>query len=239
MGFLGLWLLTVGLADLVRWRPVAARRRLLLAAAAPLPVAVTVLACADASLVATLGWTVVLGALTGAWLLTSDLALGKGRHGPLPLAVLAAGALALLAISAVTPVFGGPLLRWYDQLDVEAASRHEFASFALAVGTLAFLQVTGNVVVRLVLQCAGSQPPADATTLRGGRVLGPLERTFLFALALSGDLTAAAVIVAAKGILRFPEIQRSRSGGVDALTEYFLIGSLTSWLLALLFVPLL
>ncbi|OBI03999.1 hypothetical protein [Mycobacterium scrofulaceum] len=42
---------------------------------------------------------------------------------------------------------------------------------------------------------------------------------------------------AAKGIIRFPELtaQKGRDGevGIDEVTEYFLVGSFTSWLLAL------
>jgi len=50
------------------------------------------------------------------------------------------------------------------------------------------------------------------------------------------------VVVAAKGLLRFPELQRAqrdeaRPGvppdGPSDVTEYFLIGSFASWLLAL------
>ena len=40
--------------------------------------------------------------------------------------------------------------------------------------------------------------------------------------------------VAAKGLLRYPELQRSgRDSGPTDVSEYFLIGSFASWLLAL------
>jgi hypothetical protein len=42
------------------------------------------------------------------------------------------------------------------------------------------------------------------------------------------------VVVAAKGLLRFPELQRSeRDQGPSDVSEYFLIGSFASWLVAL------
>ena len=50
----------------------------------------------------------------------------------------------------------------------------------------------------------------DEKQLKGGRVLGPMERVFVVALGALGDLTAAAVVVAAKGLLRFPELQRAQ-----------------------------
>ncbi len=238
MELLGLALLAVGLADAVRWQPDAGRRRSAAALAAAVAVVAGVLALAGLEPVEGAVCGLAVAALVALWLVTSARALRTGRGAPLPLAVLAAGGLGLLAASGPVPSFGGPLVRWYDGLDVPALAGQGFGRFAVAAGALAVLQVTGNVVVRLVLLGAGSTPPAVEGTLRGGRVLGPLERTFLFALTLGGELTAAAVVVAAKGLLRFPEIQRSRAGGVDALTEYFLIGSLTSWLLALLLVPL-
>jgi hypothetical protein len=61
-----------------------------------------------------------------------------------------------------------------------------------------------------------------------------MERLFILVLAVAGELTAAAVVVAAKGLLRFPELQRSRrAAGPTAVSEYFLIGSFASWLLGI------
>ena len=67
------------------------------------------------------------------------------------------------------------------------------------------------------------------TELKGGRFIGPLERVFLLALVISGQFTAIAAIVAAKGIIRFPEISKDVPGGSKA--EYFLVGSFASWAL--------
>jgi len=66
-----------------------------------------------------------------------------------------------------------------------------------------------------------------------------MERLFIVGLGLGGQLTAAAVVVAAKGLLRFPELQRGVAGetpslnGPSDVTEYFLIGSFASSLVAL------
>lgn len=81
--------------------------------------------------------------------------------------------------------------------------------------------------------------------------IGPLERWLIFGLALAGQPTAAALVISAKSLIRFPELQskgghrravdisaESNARGpvqqIDELTEYFLIGSLLSWLIALL-----
>ena len=61
-----------------------------------------------------------------------------------------------------------------------------------------------------------------------------MERLLILALALAGQVTAATVVVAAKGLLRFPELQaRREQERIHRLTEYFLVGSFASWLVAL------
>ena len=100
---------------------------------------------------------------------------------------------------------------------------------------------TGNVVVRLVLAATHTLNPArtgtpsdPGTRLKGGRLLGPMERLLIVALGLAGQVTAATIVVVAKGLLRFPELQsRREQERIHRLTEYFLVGSFASWLVAL------
>ena len=74
-------------------------------------------------------------------------------------------------------------------------------------------------------------PPEAVPALKGGRLIGPLERLLVLALTLTAMYALLAAILAAKGIVRFPEISRDSAAGNRA--EYFLIGSLVSWVLAL------
>jgi hypothetical protein len=61
-----------------------------------------------------------------------------------------------------------------------------------------------------------------------------MERVFILGLVLAGNLTAASIVVAAKGLLRFPELQsRLDQARIHRLTEYFLVGSFVSWLVPL------
>ena len=61
-----------------------------------------------------------------------------------------------------------------------------------------------------------------------------MERVFILGLALAGQVTAASIVVAAKGLLRFPELSSRRDQErIHLLTEYFLVGSFVSWLVAL------
>lgn len=66
---------------------------------------------------------------------------------------------------------------------------------------------------------------------KGGRLIGPLERTIVLILTLASAYPLLAAMLAAKGIVRFPEI--SRDGETGARAEYFLVGSLVSWVIAL------
>lgn len=75
---------------------------------------------------------------------------------------------------------------------------------------------------------AAAAPSAGA--LLGGRIIGPLERLLIVLLALIGAPVLIAALIAAKGIVRYPEISADRGAGSKA--EEFLIGSLTSWALA-------
>ena len=78
-----------------------------------------------------------------------------------------------------------------------------------------------------------------------------MERLVILGLGVAGEFGAAGLVIAAKGLLRFPEIQaaaRTANGGpaaaangsyaggpagIDDITEYFLVGSFVSWLIAL------
>ena len=111
----------------------------------------------------------------------------------------------------------------------------------LAVGL--FMVESANIVVRSALfpgamhrRTVLAEKPRPLPDLRGGRLIGPMERLGLMSLTLSGMFTIVAALVAAKGIVRFPEI--SNDGATGSKAEYFLVGSLLSWGLAMVGVAL-
>ena len=112
----------------------------------------------------------------------------------------------------------------------------------MVTGVVLLQLVTGNQLVRLVLGSVGAVKPAGepqpSDRLKGGRLLGPMERLLILGLGLGGQLAVATAVVAAKSIIRFPEInaQKARENGgigIDEVTEYFLVGSFASWIVAL------
>lgn len=88
-----------------------------------------------------------------------------------------------------------------------------------------------------IAEPSADQPPGVATVsdpragFQGGRLIGPLERILVLILTLATAYPILAAMLAAKGIVRFPEI--SRDGETGARAEYFLVGSLVSWVIAL------
>lgn len=76
---------------------------------------------------------------------------------------------------------------------------------------------------------AAAAPVTDQRQYNAGRVIGVLERYFIFTLLLAGaDMSAIAVILAAKGFARFKQLDRRE------FAEYVLIGTLASTLAAVL-----
>ncbi|MDC5698360.1 hypothetical protein OO014_13965 [Intrasporangium calvum] len=197
---------------------------------------------------------VVAVALVG-WTETSRRTQADGRRAWLPLGLFAALVVALLAFSGFASEPSGPLSEWLRWADLPWAADVSVSRVLLLAGLVVFNLATGNIIVRLVLLAIGAlrpdqvvaaqsatSDPQPADRLKGGRLLGPMERLVILGLGLAGEYGAASIVIAAKGLLRFPEIQAaartsppptSTRVGIDDMTEYFLVGSFVSWLVAL------
>lgn len=180
----------------------------------------------------------VIAVLVLLWGLTVTRGFGRGPVW-LPLLVLAVALGLGVGFSGAAPEAAGPLGDWLSGSGVPLLAGLSADRFLLLAGAFAIQLSTGNVLVRLVLKATGTiNPTRDGsmppTPLKGGRLLGPLERVFILALALAGHVTAASIVVAAKGLLRFPELSsRGEQHHVHQMTEYFLVGSFVSWMVAL------
>lgn len=232
MSWLGLLLVGIGLADLARSvrpgqvlaDPVAAAAVVVLGVAAGASAPLDALGLAGVAALV-VGWGVSL----------------RRRSARVSLAVLATGVVAGLLLAPVATPVGGPVARWLAAQPWTWLAGLEPDRAVLLLGVLLVQLSTGNQVVRLVLSATGTTPPVvppggddPAATLKGGRLLGPMERLVIVGLGLAGELTAASVVIAAKGLLRWPELSSSRGQhAIHRLTEYFLVGSFVSWSLAL------
>lgn len=103
----------------------------------------------------------------------------------------------------------------------------------IATGYL-YVSGRGMVLVRSVLELASLQMRRDEDRSAGaidvarGRAIGALERALALTLVLLGEYSAVGWIIAAKSLARFKALEERE------FAEYFLIGTLASFLLAVL-----
>lgn len=252
----GLAVLLYGMAaaDLVRDTPLARRTRVLVPAVAGALASVVVALLADLTSGRDAVLTALAVAVVVAWVSLADRALRRNRVAVWALAVPLAGGLVLVALAGWSSPVAGPYADWLAWSGIPLLGAMD-PQRALLVPALVLVQLsTGNVVVRLLLTHVGAisaHGPQPSDQLRGGRVLGPMERVFILGLGLAGEVTAASLVIAAKGLIRWPELQSARRAQrprpllphgaegerraptIDELTEYFLVGSFISWLVAL------
>lgn len=167
------------------------------------------------------------------WVVCSSAALGARRRPGLLRGLAFAG----LGLGVVASLLGAGALEewvpWPEALRHTVVTRWPASDVVVAVGATLLQLVTANLLVRLVLDAVGVPAVTNEKKLKGGRLLGPMERVFIVGLGAIGEVTAAAIVVAAKGLLRFPELQAGTREGPSDVTEYFLIGSFASWLIGL------
>lgn len=261
MAALAVWLGAVAVGDLVAapgGRPVSRTRM----------VAGVLTACVLAGLLAAgvgfaapvLAVLVVTVAVSSAlWMWVRWPATWSARRGMTGALAGAAVFLAMVASAGVWPAApGGLVATWQEGLPFErmAALRTDRLLVAAAV-TLA-LTATGNALVRLGLTGLDPASMGGEQRIKGGRLIGPVERLFIFGFVATGQATAAALVISAKTLLRFPQLRWERSvafqagpavdqGPYDeqarrddeAVAEYLVCGSLLSWSVAVVGVLLL
>jgi len=240
---LALALLALGLSDLVAGGISGQPRKASRVAAGAITSALVLL---TGCLV--IGWTarnlLLAGAMTAAtsvWQILRVAAPTERR------AACAAASLPVLmtAVLIVVPSVDGVLPQrvaaWVSTHPLRFIAASRPSSLLLGAGLLLVLTATTNGFIRAVLRASGTRFENSGERLRGGRIIGVLERWLILALIVGQSPTAAALVVSAKSLVRFPEINRAvgpttneASDGVSSeeigyVTEYFLLGSLLSW----------
>lgn len=258
MSALAILLIAVGVADLVAARGRAHERTSrMVGAVVGLAAIALVAALAGQSGWGDLALLGIAGLTTAAWVVLAGRADDTDRGQGLALGALGAGGGLIVLCSGWSSPAGGVLADWLEWSDINRLESMDPTRVLLLAGLFLTQLSTGNVVVRLVLAHTGALNPLGgpqaSDRLRGGRLLGPMERVFILGLGLAGQVTAASIVIAAKGLIRWPELQKAsrerekrdadaaRTGApprtlvasIDQVTEYFLIGSFVSWLVAL------
>lgn len=249
MILVALALLGFGSCDLVRWTPEKAGAWRAVAAAASGAVAVAVVAalsgmnCSSVFLAGLVSVSVL--SLWSAYDLLPSWA--KPEYA---LALVMGAVAVLIALSGSADPVDGEIAEWYSNLGFGFVRNVTADQFVLAIGAAVFLLASANRMVRFTLVATAPSLLRGEDTMRGGRLLGPMERMIVAAAVVSGGVAGAGFVIAAKGLLRFREIRSSdppsgdgqpRDGGpsedstqpkVDEITEYFLVGTFTSVLIA-------
>ena len=238
MSGLAVMLIAMGIADLFRRQTDRTRLAVIVA-----PVVVFVCAAlAGLWRLGDIALLVIAAVASVGWLLLCARAEHTGEHELAPLAFFGAAVALLIVLSDWGSDVGALVQRWPKWAAVPGIGQVDPNRLLMAFGVVLLQLATGNRLVRLVLGSVGAVKPAGqpqpSDKLKGGRLLGPMERLLIVGLGLAGQLAAATAVVAAKSIIRFPEInaQKARENGtigIDEVTEYFLVGSFASWILAL------
>jgi hypothetical protein len=249
----GLWLVAVGSADLSIGLagPPQTRGRALLAWMVGVGCSGGGALLLNLPVFSLLGIVMATSITLAIWLLVRYREAWSRRHAALALLSFFTPLFGLIAASGSwAKTDGGVLTTWVQGLPYRVLSQQGATRFILTLGALLVMFSTGNALVRLTLASVGSDVAMGESRLKGGRIIGPMERGLIFAFAIAGQATPAALVISAKSLLRFPEITRSQefpsqdgqgisedlspvSPGIHELTEYFLVGSLSSWILPL------
>lgn len=121
-------------------------------------------------------------------------------------------------------------------------SAEQLSAVSIVGAVLLFVVRGGTYIVRGCLRKTGSLPRIgitqsaqpgtgtdnlDMTEINRGRLIGNLERLVLTIVVAAGSYAALAFLIAAKGLIRSEDLEKRH------FAEYFLVGSLSSVLVAL------
>jgi len=178
-------------------------------------------------------WSVTIGAAILALSVAHTLLdyvkgrLGHGGQGSLLLFVVdqALHVAILLIVWRVILRFdfvGAPLI------NLEPLAMARLAAWTAVAAGLVFNGRGGATLVRLVLERFPEMIQQGDPNYRMGRVIGILERLIVFILVLLGQWGALGLVLAAKSIARYNKLSEQR------FADYYLIGTLTSLLVAII-----
>jgi len=161
------------------------------------------------------GWLIVVCATVSAVMVSRR----AGSH---------AGVVAALVAVAVVDLIAMALVDWNRGWDAIGRVLSDDHVVVVGFGALMATFVGGAAIGTVLRPLATGLAPVDREQKRihAGLYIGWLERALLYGFIVAGAPGAAAVVVAAKSIARFPSFRDER------FAEYYLIGTLSSVLVA-------
>ncbi|MBZ5741083.1 hypothetical protein [Nocardioides mangrovi] len=155
------------------------------------------------------------------------LAAGVAWTSPLARRIWAPASLALLLAAGATAATVGPELDMGDGQTI----------LVVALGGLLAI-AGGGPLTSLVFDLVDRrEPPAESLehaghVLRGGAWIGGLERAAIYATLVAGWPEGLAIVLAVKGLGRYPELRAAEDGIRTGAAERFIIGTFASVLWA-------
>jgi len=107
--------------------------------------------------------------------------------------------------------------------------------FLIIVAGLMIITLPAGIIIGMITQkYRDSLDPEDAnvTLPEAGKMIGILERIFIFVAIIAGHFSAVGFLIAAKSILRYSDSKQVFNP--VRMTEYIIIGTLTSFLFAVI-----
>jgi hypothetical protein len=142
-------------------------------------------------------------AATVGWQLLCARSERTGLHHLAPLVAFAASLALLTVLSGWGCEVNGIVARWSRWV---ALPLNHFppTRLLMIVGVVLLQFATGNRLVRLVLASVGAVrlfgEPRPSDRLKGGRLLGPIERLLVLSLGVGGQVAAASAVVAPRAV---------------------------------------
>ncbi len=121
---------------------------------------------------------------------------------------------------------------YYNSLDLNFIQTQINRLIPLALCVL-FITTVSSVIVKTIINQwkPESKKETDDSLAKAGRLIGMLERLFVFVFVITNHWGAIGFLVTAKSVFRFGDLTSSKD---RKLTEYVLIGTLLSFGLAIL-----
>ncbi|WP_231996974.1 hypothetical protein, partial [Mycobacterium scrofulaceum] len=145
---------------------------------------------------------VLAAASVAAWEWLCARSERSGGHQAAPLAVFAGTLTLLTLLSGWSSTVGGGIARWVAWAHLPLGHVTP-TRLLMVIGVVLVQFATANQLVRLVLGSVGAVRPVGepqpSDRLKGGRLLGPMERLLILSLGVGGQVAAASAVVAAKG----------------------------------------
>lgn len=135
----------------------------------------------------------------------------------------------------VVALFLGPGLIEPSALWNPLAEPEHLKAFLVVLAGLMLITLPAGIIIGMVTQkYRDNLDPEDAnvTLPDAGKMIGILERVFIFVAILAGHFSAVGFLIAAKSILRYSDSKQVYNP--VRMTEYIIIGTLISFLFAVI-----